>query len=352
MKKILAALIFIAVTVIAFFTGFLGFVFITDYTPPAEIEILPERAEVTGLSAGNTVTLLTYNIGYCGLDKGRDFFMDGGVMSRSESREKTLENLENITAFIRERNADITLIQEIDNDSSRSFHVNETEHMRTSFPERELFFAQNYLVKWVPVPLKNPMGSADSGLGALTRYKPSCVRRYQLPGKESFFRQMFDLDRCMMALIYELPGGKQLVIVNLHLSAYDKGGKVRKYQMAFLKDYMKRVYDGNTYLILGGDWNHLLSPRLLAEKDPDTVWPYWLQLLPEDLLPEDFKWAYDDTVMTVRDNDRPYVRGRNFETIIDGFLVSPNIEIVSVKGFDLGFEHSDHNPVECVLKLK
>jgi hypothetical protein len=47
-----------------------------------------------------------------------------------------------------------------------------------------------------------------------------------------------------------------------------------------------------------------------------------------------------------------YKEGVNFLSVIDGFLVSPNVEIKQVKGYDLKFKNSDHNPVKIWLKLK
>ncbi|MFB6364179.1 hypothetical protein ACFCP7_08960 [Paenibacillus elgii] len=51
------------------------------------------------------------------------------------------------------------------------------------------------------------------------------------------------------------------------------------------------------------------------------------------------------TPPSVRTLDTAYRPWINFLAVIDGFLVSPNVEIVDVTGHDLNFEHSDHNPV-------
>lgn len=37
---------------------------------------------------------------------------------------------------------------------------------------------------------------------------------------------------------------------------------------------------------------------------------------------------------------------------IDGFIVSPNVEVTSVETLDAGFAYSDHNPVKLQVKLK
>lgn len=54
----------------------------------------------------------------------------------------------------------------------------------------------------------------------------------------------------------------------------------------------------------------------------------------------------------VRDNRTAYIKGESCVTIIDGFLVSTNVEILQVKGHDLQFTHSDHNPVSAVFQLQ
>ena len=37
--------------------------------------------------------------------------------------------------------------------------------------------------------------------------------------------------------------------------------------------------------------------------------------------------------------------------VIDGFILSPNVELISVEGKDLGFTNSDHNPILITIKL-
>jgi hypothetical protein len=37
-------------------------------------------------------------------------------------------------------------------------------------------------------------------------------------------------------------------------------------------------------------------------------------------------------------------------TTIDGFIVSPNVAVESVHGFDLGFAHTDHQPVRVRVR--
>jgi endonuclease/exonuclease/phosphatase family metal-dependent hydrolase len=334
------------------FVLFLGYVTITEEVPKDVIKLEVEDNNQKVLEVGEPFSATIFNIGYGGLDQDQDFFMDGGKGSRSSSEEQTLNNLENMLSFLQKVDSDFILIQEIDVKSRRSYDTNQVAMFEEGLSGYGSTFAYNYNTPWVPVPILKPMGYANSGLSSFSKYQIEEATRYQLPGRESWPRQLFELDRAIVETKIPVSNGKYVRMVNVHLSAYDKGGKIRAQQVVFLKKYMNEHYKNGDYVILGGDWNQLLSDVQLNDPAFMKEWPEWLVQLPEDFTDGGFQWAVDSTVWTVRDDVKPYVAGENFVTIIDGFLVSPNIEIVEVKGHDLGFEHSDHNPVTTTLKLK
>jgi endonuclease/exonuclease/phosphatase family metal-dependent hydrolase len=295
----------------------------------------------------------TFNIGYCGLDRNQDFFMDGGKGSRSSSKEQTLTNLRNITnAFLLEE-PNFILIQEADVRSTRSYYINQKESLQTDLAGYSSTFGLNYKVSWVPAPFLHPMGSVYSGLLTFSQYKSNSVVRFQYPGSEKWPRQMFDLERCFIENRLPVEGGKELLLINSHLSAYDEGGKIRQQQLDYLSKYIVEQYaqKGN-YVIVGGDWNHILPGTDPALFESVEQQPFWLQKMPDDFTPEGFKWAVDRYVPTVRTIAAPYQKDFNFLAVIDGFLVSPNVYIQKVKGHNLDFENSDHNPVSCTFILK
>jgi len=152
----------------------------------------------------------------------------------------------------------------------------------------------------------------------------------------------------MVVNIIKTEDDKELYLINIHLSAYDTNGDIRKQQIEFLMGYLQDTYDElNNYIIVGGDWNHLLPKELYYKDMPD-----WVSLLPNELYQGKFKLVYDKSINTVRSEDTPYIKGLNFETVVDGFLVSPNIETINVKTLDYGFEFTDHNPVKATFRLK
>ncbi|SMP06130.1 Metal-dependent hydrolase, endonuclease/exonuclease/phosphatase family [Laceyella tengchongensis] len=351
-KKALWGLALFCSLVLLCFGAFLLYVTLTDYEPEPALPLTVINNASQKLTTGVPFTVTTFNIGYAGLDKDQDFFMDGGTRSRAASKEQTAKNLSKILSFLKREASSFYLLQEVDVDSSRSYHINQQAAMRQHLPDYGLVFAQNYLVSWVPVPVFDPMGSVNGGLVTLSKYQLKQSTRFSLYGKEDWPQQPFDLDRCIMENRIPLENGKELILVNLHLSAFDKGGKVRKQQLAFLKEFMQRHVQAGNYLILGGDWNHLIpgtAPKRFKAKES---WPEWMQTIPSDFLPKGFTWVADGSVPTSRTLALPFKQGINFQSNIDGFLISSNVEVKRVYGHSLQFEYSDHNPVTAEFVLK
>lgn len=332
--------------------GYVGFMIATDYKPESEIAIAIENNKIAEIKTNTELTLTTFNIGYGTMDKDVDFFMDGGIMSRGTSKEKTIENLDAIENIIAELDSDLVFLQEVDVKATRSYNINQLERLQERFTEYSNNFAINYKVPWVPIPLSNPHGKVLAGLVTLSKNNIASSTRYDLPGKSSFFVQLGDLDRCMVVNRMPVENGKELVAVNAHLSAYDEGGTIRKVQLGFIKNFLEEEYSKGNYVIIGGDWNHQIPGTDAFAFSTTEEWPDWLQDIPDDLTPSNFNWAYDASIPTNRTVATSYVEGENLRSIIDGFLVSDNIEIIKTTGTEINFAYSDHNPVTLAFKLK
>jgi len=351
LKKAGKILIFIIFSIVCALSLYLIFMQMTDYNPKEKVTLDINNNQSVPLKTDFKYTLMTYNIGYCGLDDSQDFFMDGGRGSRSKSKEKTLENLTGIKSVISKYNPDLLLLQEVDTKSLRSFNIDEYQNLIDTFSNYGDTYAFNYKTNWVPVPLEKPMGYVNSTLVVMSKYNILNSTRYQYPGKEFWPKYLMDLDRCFDEAVISVENGKKLILVNSHLSAYDKGGVIRKQQLDYLSKYMKEQRDKGNYVIIGGDFNHVIpgsNPDNFKHKEP---WPEWLQKLPADFKPEGYKWVYDANTPSVRTIAKNYVVGDNFLAVIDGFLVSDNIEIEDVKGIQTNFKFSDHNPVTVSIKL-
>lgn len=350
LKRVCLTLIFLLFIPSSLFLGMLGFAAFTEYKPKAIEESIQLVANGKSMEDKTSLQITTFNIGYCGLDKSQDFFMDGGKGSRAASKEQVEKNLSGVLNVLKKTPSDIFLLQEVDESADRSFQIDLVDIISNALPWYNASFAYNYRVKWVPVPWRSPMGAAESGIMTLSVADSSTSTRYSLPGLEPLPKRFFDLKRCVMETVYTLKNGKELIVMNVHLSAFDEQGVVRAEQMQWLQEYIEKKYNPKkNYIILGGDWNHLMDKRLLSKIQGEI--PAWIQVLPDQVTSTDFKVVYDDRVNSVRALDKPYEEGKTLETIIDGFIVSPNVTVKSVKTHQLGFEHSDHQPVTAVFQL-
>jgi endonuclease/exonuclease/phosphatase family metal-dependent hydrolase len=161
---------------------------------------------------------------------------------------------------------------------------------------------------------------------------------------------VFMLDRCFLVDRYSLPVEKELLVINTHNSAYDDG-TLRKGQMDYLHAFLLSEFKKGNYIIVGGDWNQTPADFTPGFRDDifDTI---QLSYIEKDYLPVEWTWLYDPSVPTNRRVNIPYQRGISRTTVIDYFLLSPNLEAHDIKGVNLDFVNSDHQPVLASFKLK
>lgn len=352
MKLFLKSLAGIMGVIIVVILGYVGFMIISDYKPAKEETVQIENNQKKKIELNKEYTITSFNVGYAGMDKNVDFFMDGGTMSRAISKEAVLENLKGIENIIKNLNSDFYYVQELDKKSTRSYKVNEYESIKNNFNNYSTSFAKNFDVPWVPIPLTHPHGQVLSGIMTMSKYNLNSGIRYDLPGKEDFFRQLGDLDRCMLVNRVKLSNNKELLLINVHLSAYDEGGKVRKVQLGFIENFVQNEYKKGNYILLGGDWNHELPGTGSSNFKTIETHPNWLQRIPDDFAKKGFKIYADKSVPSNRTVMKPYVEGENLRCVIDGFMVSDNIKVKKIHGSEYNFRYSDHNPTTLTFSLK
>jgi len=355
LKKTLKILLSITAILVLGFIGLILYAMASDYKPDDK-ELLAQPDNPSVLKDSSVFSLLTWNIGYAGLDKDMDFFKDGGTKVITPE-DKCQENISGITEFLVNNDTiDFILLQEIDRDSKRSYHIDQYQRLSEKISGHVSFFAKNYDVFFVPVPPANPMGTVLSGIAAYSKYIPGSSIRYSLPGDFGFPTQLFYLDRCFMANRYKVENGTELVLINTHNEAFDEGGDIRKAQMASIKEFVLNEYNSGNYVIVGGDWNQYppdFKPAFSANKDfTGKVGNFNLTGIESDYMPGEWKWIFDQTTPSVRTLMAAYDPATTPTSVCDIFLVSPNIESVSVKCHNLGFTNSDHNPVIIQVKLK
>ncbi|HRX08987.1 MAG TPA: endonuclease, partial [Candidatus Limiplasma sp.] len=123
--RVLGTLLVIIVIVVA---ALLAWLWIAEYRPANEETV----TATAGLNhdfarTGEIYHIVTMNIGYGGLDRTQDFFMDGGKGVKPGSQAEVEENLAGMLGALHNEKADLVLLQEVDVSASRSYAIDETE---------------------------------------------------------------------------------------------------------------------------------------------------------------------------------------------------------------------------------
>lgn len=364
--KILRAILWIITIILAAFVIFLIVMSVTEYKPAAlekaELSNTKEAAPTKTISAGDSFTIMSWNIGYGALGDNADFFMDGGQMVRTADKARVQQNMTAIADFFKSISPDFAIFQEVDQDSDRSEHIDESVLLSdasaaSGMGAAQTMFGTNY--KTLMVPLGWPLyGSIDGGLMSFSTFAVDAAERVSLPNSYSWPMSLFQLKRCELITRIPVQGtDKQLVIINQHPDAYTDEAHHAAQVAAILETLKAEAAKGN-YVITGGDWNHTFSNVDTSAYPlyPTTEWvPGFINV--EDF-GEGWQFVMDSSAPTCRLLDHPLVDAQGVASnqviqyyMIDGFIVSDNIRVDTVKTHDLGFVNSDHNPVVMRVTL-
>ena len=343
--------IVLAVLVLAVVGG-LAYLTVNEYLP-AGIEMLADydSGETTGeaVVAGQSMSIMSWNIGYAGLGEEADFFMDGGKNVTSYDEEGVQANLDGIISEIQSLDTDIVMLQEADLNSKRTYGINEVEQIADGLDGYQYSYAKNFDAVYVPYPIPT-MGKVQSGIVVYSKLKSYDAQRIALPCPFSWPIRIANLKRCLLVTRIPVEGSdKELVIINLHLEAYDSGeGKIA--QTAVFRSIFEGELEKGNYVIAGGDFNQTFSDiDLDLSAAPLISDDYWQPgIIDVDDFTRNEQFFMDSDTPSCRSLDQKLVGAdtENFQYyIIDGFIVSSNIQVDDFETLDLGFEYSDHNPV-------
>ncbi len=315
------------------------------------------------LNTGTEYTALIHNIGFGAYDTDYSFFMDVGFMrdgtkvkgkhSRGKSKENVVENVNCMIENAQKYNADFYMFQEVDEKATRSYEINQREMIVSAFPDYSNTYAHNMHTPYIVLPITEPHGKTDAGLLTLSKYKVQSAIRRSYPVGTGFPERHSELDRCFIISRIPVNNGKELVLINSHLSAYDKGGVFREKQLILINQVMLDEYKKGNYVIVGGDFNHAMFGTETMFKS-EQIYPEWINILNESHLPSEIEIVKPinyDSVATCRGADIPYEKDVTFVCTVDGFLVSKNITAIT-ENIDMNFRYSDHNPVLLKFTLK
>ena len=363
-KRIGLITILLFMVLIVLVGGYLGYVMIQYYRIGDEQILNIEDRNDQYLDINQTYSISTYNIGFGAYSPEFSFFMDEGYMkdgtyvsgdsAKAKDKDTVLKNTIGSIYTIKDAQSDFVFFQEVDKKATRSYKVNQYQMILDSFGDYDATYASNFHSAYLAYPLNDFIGKTEAGIVTLSKYNIESSYRYSLPIDESFPTKFFDLDRCISLNRIKISDNKELVLINVHLSAYDEGGVIRKAQLEVLNEILKDEYVKGNYVIAGGDFNHDIVNSINSFKTEQKV-PEWVYQLSNEDLPEGFNFYSDTTMPTCRSSDMAYEKDVNYSVVIDGFIVSDNIEVLNSKVLTQEselFVYSDHNPVKMEFRFK
>jgi len=295
--------------------------------------------------AGTSVSVLIWNLGYAGLGAASDFVADGGRHYLPPSRAAVRENLSGVATVLARTDADLFLFQEVARAGPLNYWVDVLDGIEAALPARASVFDAEVATRLIPPPLRLAHGTA-----IFSRLEIGASERVALPSESQrlggLLRRRYRMHVARLPIAH---AAGEWVIVNVHLSAFDRGAAVRRRQLREVVRFAKGEFEKGNFVVIGGDWNmEFIKPHFPHTTDKKFL--FWLHDFPFAELPAGWRAAFDGSVPSARTLHEPYRPGQTYVTVIDGFIVSPNVTVESVQGIDLAFAYSDHQPVRGVFR--
>ena len=355
-RKIAKTILILLLALLLLLGGYVAYVVLDYYRLEDRLPLEVTGGQRSAAQVGQEYNILSFNIGFGAYESDFGFFMDGGTESWAWSEERLDANLSSIAQFVADKDADFYCLQEVDRDSTRSYHVDEYAYiMDVLVDEYASFWSQNYDSPFLFYPIFQPHGKSVSGLVTLSEYSVDSALRRSLPVENGFMKYL-DLDRCYSVSRIPVNNSKELLLYNTHLSAYSSDGSIADEQLVMLFEDMRQEVENGNYVVCAGDFNKDLlgdSSQYFGVSGEDFT---WAQSFPFELLPDGIEVVapFDEAepVPSCRNADGPYDPDESFVLTIDGFIVSENVEVTYAGVVDTQFAYSDHNPVEMTFVLK
>ncbi|HXW53867.1 MAG TPA: endonuclease/exonuclease/phosphatase family protein [Myxococcota bacterium] len=269
-------------------------------------------------------------------------------------KDTTIRQLSLVADAISSMKAHIVLLQEVDLDSNRTFHINEIEFIlkRTKYPYHAcaLVWEKNYLPFpfW---PLTHQLGFVRAANCVISRFPLSNHQRivFDKPESNAFWYNWGYIDRAVERVDVEV-GSQKLALLNVHLESWESAA--RELQIKVAKNYIDEI---DLPIIFGGDFNTIPpqdTKRSGFADDPDADYAN------EGTLSWFYEHAKDLKVpsLTIKDDiaferytfpsDHP---DRRLDHI---FLLGKNLSFVDFRVFYQAGTASDHLPVIATINYR
>ncbi len=207
---------------------------------------IPDGA-TRSVEPGDEITIVSWNIHYGGgptLDMGR-----------GQSKEEVVGYLGAIAEHIREWNADIVALQEVDKHAIRSYDIDQLAWLQQATGMPYAAWTTTWDVPWVPSPGLDPrhqIGRVHSGQAVLSRFPLRDAQRIALPQPPEYpgYYNRFYLHRALLEAHADLGPDRSLRIIDAHLEAFHPNNR-----MDHANRTVEFVGQDTAHTVLLGDMN-------------------------------------------------------------------------------------------------
>jgi endonuclease/exonuclease/phosphatase family metal-dependent hydrolase len=219
-----------------------------------ESAVAIEKAQTESVSLpDSTVRVMTWNIRF-GIGRG-PWFGDACGYKVIYSKDEIMTNLQVIAEKINQANPDILILQEVDINSTRSAYVDQLKWLLDHTHFNYAVHGSEWKAQFIP---SDGLGRMEESNAILSRWPLKDAIRIQLDLRkdQSAIERYFYERCCMVETRAEIPGFKDLYIINIHASAFATDETKHNHIIRF-KDELDRLNGMSAVFVAGGDLNTL-----------------------------------------------------------------------------------------------
>lgn len=225
----------------------------TGFDEEEEAEYLEKKKKVQAETPDSSIVIMTWNIRY-GFGRG-PWFGDACGYKVIYTKEEVINNLQLIARRIKQVNPDILILQEAEINSSRSGYVNQVKWLLDNTDFNYAVYGLQWKAQFVP---SDGLGRIEESNAILSRWKLKDAKRFQLDlrkDQDALVRYFYER-YCMVEASVEVPGFKDLVVVNIHAAAFATDD-TKYLNLTELKNELERLSQSGEVFVAGGDLNTL-----------------------------------------------------------------------------------------------
>jgi endonuclease/exonuclease/phosphatase family metal-dependent hydrolase len=201
----------------------------------------------------SSVVVMTWNIRF-GIGRG-PWFGDACGYKVIYKRDSIIKNMQVLASRINETQPDILLLQEVDLNSSRSAYVDEVNWLLDNTYFNYAVYGSQWKAQFIP---SDGLGRMDEENVIFSRWPLKDGKRIQLAIRKDQgpLTRYFYERCCMVETVAEIPGFRDLYVVNIHASAFATDETKHTHIEAF-KNELDKISLSDGSFVAGGDLNTL-----------------------------------------------------------------------------------------------